>query len=184
MKKLLLLLPLLALASCSKPPEGLIQLTCEGKHAEREREFIVNADTGSLFRYYAESDKLIEKNRTVASEDMESLWTSKRDKYKLVITKKTQYTQAYFDQETADRDRASGAYYCRGRAKCIAEYRANKDKFIKEARDTFDFSRYSIDLKSLTLTVFYQSSVTEDTKWTESCVLTEPPTTELATSNP
>ena len=77
----------MALASCSKPPEGLIQLTCEGKHAEREREFIVNADTGSLFRYDAESDKLIEKTRTVTSAEMESLWTSKRDKDKLVITK-------------------------------------------------------------------------------------------------
>ena len=90
MKKLLLLLPLLALASCSKPPEGLIQLTCEGKHAEREREFIVNADTGSLLRYDAESDKLTEKTRTTMSEGLEVLWTSKREKNKLVITEKTQ----------------------------------------------------------------------------------------------
>ena len=183
MRKLLLLLPLLALASCSKPPEGLIQLTCEGKHAEREREFIVNADTGSLFRYDPENDNLIVKTKTPISEGLEVLWTSKREKDKLVITEKTQAEQAHLDKLIAERDRGSGSYYCRSE-ECKTRHREIEDEFIQYMQGVNDFFRYSIDLNSLNMTVFFKSRSAEDRKWTESCELTEPPTTELATSSP
>ena len=167
MKRLLLLLPLLALASCSKPPEGLIQLTCEGKHAEREREFIVNADTGSLFRYDRESDNLIVKTKTPLSEGLEVLWTSKREKDKLVITEKTQAEQAYLDGLIAERDSGSGSYYCSSE-KCRERHRAIEDDYIQVVKGIDEFFRYSIDLNSLNMTVFFKSSDTEDKKWTES----------------
>ena len=92
--------------------------------------------------------------------------------------------QAYLDELIAERDRANGAYYCNGREKCIGEWKAIQDEYIQTMEEIYDFFRYSIDQNSLNLTVFFKSNRTEDKKWTESCELTEPPTTELATVNP
>ena len=142
MKKLLLLVPLVALASCSKPLTGIVQLSCEEEGTnEPAVELIIDADNGNLYQYDAEINALTSKSISPAPpsmRDMEESWKSTREGDKLVVTVRTTYTQKHIDELVYERDNIRGAWACIRYGgydqECLARWKKQKTDTIEDRK--------------------------------------------------
>lgn len=192
MKRLLLPLPLLALASCSKPLTGLVQLSCEEEGTnEPVLELIVDADNGNLYQYNAEMNALTSKSISPAHpsmRDMKETWESTREGDKIIATVRTTHTQKYIDKLVYERDNTVGAWACIRYGSydqgCLSRWKKQKTDTIEDAKADYYFSRHEVNLSSLKYTHFYRTNDSGQQKYIGSCEASGPPITKIATSSP
>ena len=181
MKRLLLLLPALALAACSKPLSGIVQINCstDWEAWEGPTEIIINMDNGTIYNYDAESDSLIPSSISPregmwGALNMETHWKSKIDDDRLVITQRITYTQEYIYEKRQSTfipscDELAFAYTEEKMKDCKEREKAYGAERGEEASSFYIFRKYEISLPSLNLTAYSRTHEGGQVKSTGSC---------------